>query len=73
MENWMSAAIMTMVILLCTVLGRMTAVEDQIMEVASAANAIGFLVFIGCRAWATDDVGDKDRIDAWTMPIAPIV
>lgn len=43
------------------------------MKVASTANAIGFLVFIGCRARATHDIGDKYGIDAWTMPVASIV
>jgi hypothetical protein len=37
-------------VVLCAVLGRMTAVEDKVVEVSSATDAVNFLVLVGRRA-----------------------
>ena len=56
-----------MVSLLVAVFRRVAAVQDEVVEVAGAANAVHLFVLVRRRARSADQIGDKQWIDAWTV------
>ena len=62
-----------MMSLLRTVLSRVAAIQDEVMEVAGTTDAIHLLVLVCCRARPADQVSDEQRVDARTMAAATSV
>ena len=59
-----------MVSLLRAVLCRVAAIQDEVVEVAGAADAVHLLVLVCRRARPADQVSDKQRVDARAMAAA---
>ena len=58
---------MLAMMVLVAVLGRVTSIEHQVVEVAGSTDGVHLLVFVRGRAGSTDNVGDLERIHAWAM------
>ena len=67
LKDWLRCWIMTVVSLLRAMLRRVTPVQDQVVEVTCATNAVHFLVLVCRWTWSAHDIRNQKRVDTWAV------